>query len=123
MPASEKIVESGLHPQSSEQKVLDYADEIGMALVTLVRESVLKIKEAERQAIARLEEYVPTEPWMTAKQAAAYLQIPLRSLHLMTCPKNIELPFNWIANQKRFRKAQLDAHLLRNEVKRKETRL
>lgn len=123
MPAAQKIVQSGLHPKTPEQNVLEYANDIGVAFITLVRESVLKIREAERAALSRLNEYVPTEPLMDSKQAAAYLNIPLRSLHLMTSPHNQELPFNWIGRQKRFRKAQLDAHLDRNEVRPKEVKL
>lgn len=123
MASPQKIVESGLRPQTPEQNVLEYANDIGVAFITLVRESVLKIREAERAALSRLNEYVPTEPLMDSRQAAAYLRIPVRSLHLMTSPHNIELPFNWIGGQKRFRKAQLDSHLERNEVKPKEVKL
>jgi hypothetical protein len=126
MAATSKIVDSGLHPRpapSLEGKVLEYTESICAAFIATVRESLLKIKEAESAAIERLNEYVPTERLLTSKEAAAYLRIPLRSLHLMTCPKNHELPFNWISSQKRFRKAQLDTWLNDNEVKRARTKL
>ena len=123
MPAAQKIIPSGLHPApepSLEGKVLEYTGQICSAFMAAVIQSLGKIQEAERAAVARLQAYTPTERLMDSKEAAAYLKIPLRSLHQMTSPHNQELPFNWIGNQKRFRKAQLDAHLERNEVKRKE---
>lgn len=117
MASPQKIIQSGLRPQSPEQKILELADDIGIALITLVKEAVLKVKEAEHDSISRLNEYVPTEPLMDSKQAAAYLRIPLRTLHLMTCPSNIVLPFNRVGDRKRFRKAQLDSWLERHEVR------
>lgn len=126
MAYPQKIVESGLHPKAEptlDAKVLELTEQICIAFIGTVKESVLKIKEAERTAIARLNEYVPTEPLMDSKQAAAYLRIPLRTLHLMTSPSNIVLPFNRVGDRKRFRKAQLDSWLERNEVKPKGVKL
>lgn len=125
-PASKKIVESGLHPApetSLENRVLGYTEEICAAFVAAVQESLLKIQEAERNAIARLNEYVPTEPLMTRKQAAAYLNLKVRQFDLMSSPSNPQIPYVKLGGQKRFRKVSMDAWLDGIEVKKARVQL
>jgi hypothetical protein len=126
MNATANILESGLRPEPAptlERAVSESTSSICHAIASSIAASLMRIREAEKNAITRLNEFVPTEPLMDSKQAAAYLRIPLRSLHLMTCPKNLELPFVWIGGVKRFRKASLDAHLDNAEIKRVKVKL
>ena len=107
-------------PQSEprlERAVADSTDAICRAIKASISASLERIREAEKSAIDRLNEYVPTEPLMDSKQAAAYLNIPLRTLQLKSCPSNPVVPHCWIDGAKRFRKTSLDAWLDRNEVK------
>lgn len=124
--ASEKIVESGLHPKappSLETRVLAHTEDICRAFLSAVKASLDRIKEAEAAAIARLETYVPTERLLDRHEAAAYLRLRVRQLDVMTRPGSTEIPFNKIGGLKRFRKPALDQWLSDNEVKKAKVRL
>jgi hypothetical protein len=127
MPAaSKKIVESGLHPEpapSLDKRVMTLANEMCRVLTDSVRESLARINDAEKNAIARLNEYVPTEPLMDSKQAAAYLKMPLRTFQAKSSPSNPLIPFCFIDGLKRFRKTSLDSWLDRIETKSAEVQL
>lgn len=126
MPAASKIVASGLHPTpppSLERNIAEHADAMCAAIKYSVAGCLARIKEAEQNAVDRLNAYVPTEPLLDSKQAAAYLKMPLRTLHAQTSPGNLQLPFVWIGGLKRFRKVSLDAWLDDNELKIARTKL
>lgn len=126
MPAAQKIIPSGLHPAadpSLESKVLGYTEEICAAFIAAVQASLLKIQEAERNAITRLNEYVPTEPLMNRTQAAAYLKLKLRQFDLLSSPSNPQIPYVKIGGQKRFRKVSIDGWLDGIEIKKRAVRL
>jgi hypothetical protein len=126
MSAVSKIVASGLHPAptpSLQRNIAGHADAMCAAIKSSVAGCLARIQDAERNAIERLNEYIPTEPLLDSKQAAAYLKMPLRTLHAQTSPGNPQLPFVWIGGLKRFRKVSLDAWLSDNELKIARTKL
>lgn len=123
MGAPAKIVQSGLHPHSWEEKVLRQVDEICLLFHGTVKASVDRIKAAEEAAIARLETYVPTERLLDRHEAAAYLKLRVRQLDVMTRPGSTEIPFNKIGGLKRFRKCRLDEWLEGEEIKKKAVQL
>lgn len=126
MGARPNIVQSGLHPKppaSFEKRVLDHTEDICRAFQSTVRASLDRIHEAENAAVDRLQIYWPTEPLLTRQQAAAYLNIKLRMLDVMTRPGSTDIPFNKIGGLKRFRKPALDAWLEQHEIKKAQVKL
>lgn len=126
MGARANIVQSGLHPKpppSLETKVLAHTEDICNAFMSTVKASLDRIHEAENAAVDRLQTYWPTEPLLTRQQAAAYLNIKLRMLDVMTRPGSTQIPFNKIGGLKRFRKPALDQWLTDNEVKKVQVKL
>lgn len=121
MPAAQKIVQSGLRPaKPTLSDTLDAAtDEMCNGIRDFVADTYARIKAAEEDAIARLNEFTPTESLMSLKVAAAYLAIPKRTLEYLTSPQVLEVPFVWVGHQKRFLKSSVDAWLRDREVKRK----
>ncbi len=116
------IVESGLHPEPAptlERTVLQHTDDICKAMRAAVKQSLANIKAAENAAVERLTAYWPTEPLLTRQQAAAYLNIKLRMLDVMTRPASTQIPFVKIGGLKRFRKLALDAWLDEKEIRKR----
>lgn len=112
------ILQMPQSPEPTFEHVVDgCVDVMCKAIRTSIAASLARIREAEQNAIARLNAYVPTEPLMDSKQAAAYLKLPLRTLQLKSCPSNPAIPHCWIDGAKRFRKTSLDSWLDKNEVK------
>jgi hypothetical protein len=106
-----------------ERAVSECVDAMCRAIRSSITASLARINDAEKNAIARLNSYVPTEPLMDSRQAAAYLKLPLRTLQLKSCPSNPLIPHCFIDGAKRFRKSSLDAWLDSVEVKAPEVRL
>lgn len=120
------IVESGLHPAPEptlERAVLQHTEQICRSMMATVKQSLANIKAAENAAVERLTAYWPTEPLLTRQQAAAYLNIRLRMLDVMTRPAGTDIPFVKIGGLKRFRKVSLDQWLAEHEVKKTALRL
>ncbi|MEY2561833.1 MAG: hypothetical protein QOH88_26 [Verrucomicrobiota bacterium] len=114
------VVESGLHPASAptlDRKVMELTANICSTFTASVRESLTRITQAERAAVARLEQYVPTERLLDRHEAAAYLKLKLRQLDALSSPRNPLIPFNRIGGLKRFQKNRLDKWLDDSEVK------
>lgn len=126
MPAAQKIVESGLRPTPKpalDNTLRAATQTMSDAIHAEVSRVFAAIKAAEEDAIARLNEFTPTESLMSLKTCAAYLDIPKRTLEQLTSPKVLEVPFVWVGGQKRFIKASVDSYLRDRETKRKGVKL
>lgn len=107
-----------------ETEAMHRVEEFCSLLLACAGKSLDRLREAEESALRRLEEYVPTEPLLNTRQAAAYLGFTARWLDEATRPgKEPVVPFMMIGGCKRFRKSALDQALTQKEVKPKKVTL
>lgn len=126
MTATQKIIPSGLRPAAKaalDETLRAAADVISEAIRRSLAVTFATIKASEENAIARLNEFTPTESLMDLRLAAAYLAIPKRTLEYLTGPTVLQVPFIWVGGVKRFRKCSLDNWLEEREVRRKAVKL
>lgn len=114
------VVSIPLHLQGSgfDEAIFNKTNELCELLARSVEASLAKIKEAERAAVERLEQYFPQERLLTLKEAAAYLHYKPRTIDSYTSPSKPPLiTFTMIGGEKRFKRLWLDQAIEQGAVK------